>query len=304
MLVIDTYGAFERLISVFDKEQAERLVQVMRDLAEQVVRTQERFDALVTKEEFAELKQAVEELTQAQARTEEAVQKLAQAQTRTEERLNRLEAAVEKLAQAQARTEKRVEELAQAQARTEERLNRLEAAVEKLAQAQARTEERLNRLEATVEKLAEAQARTEEAVQELTRAVKTLRQQVGALSDNIGLGLEDLGYALLPAYIEHTYGFQDVTLQRAFIGPPGQEIEVNLYGEGRRDSEEIVLIGEAKNRIKYAEVKDFAKKLPQLREVIDKPIFPFMFAFWIHPSAQRLAEEQGIELIVSYRLIR
>ena len=65
----------------------------------------------------------LEELAQAQARTEERLEELAQAQARTEERL-------EELAQAQARTEERLEELAHAQARTEERLAHFEAAVE------------------------------------------------------------------------------------------------------------------------------------------------------------------------------
>lgn len=62
--------------------------------------------------EFNDLKAVVQELAQAQERTERRVEELAQAQVRTERR-------VEELAQAQVRTERRVEELAQAQKRTE-----------------------------------------------------------------------------------------------------------------------------------------------------------------------------------------
>jgi len=67
------------------------------------------------------------------------VEELAQAQQRTEQR-------VEELAQAQQRTEQRVEELAQAQQRTEQRLNSLAQAVESLAQAQQHTDQRLEEL--------------------------------------------------------------------------------------------------------------------------------------------------------------
>ncbi|MCS6903477.1 MAG: hypothetical protein NZO41_04295 [Candidatus Bipolaricaulota bacterium] len=74
-------------------------------------------------------------------RVEAALEQLAQAQARSEQRVERLEAAVEKLAQAQARTEQRVE--------------RLEAAVEKLAQAQARTEQALQQLATQVGALAD-----------------------------------------------------------------------------------------------------------------------------------------------------
>jgi DNA repair exonuclease SbcCD ATPase subunit len=100
------------------------LVEVMQ----QDMRTQ----YAVRHEDYDDLRAAVLELTQAQARTEARLEELAQAQARTEARL-------EELAQAQARTEARLEELAQAQARTEQR-------VEELAQAQARTEAILQKL--------------------------------------------------------------------------------------------------------------------------------------------------------------
>ena len=63
-----------------------------------------------------------------------AVQDLAEAQARTEVRMG-------ELVTAQARTEARMEELATAQTRTEARLDRLAVVVEELAQAQARTQD-------------------------------------------------------------------------------------------------------------------------------------------------------------------
>ncbi len=72
----------------------------------------------VSREDFSELKDAMRELAQAQARMDKYFEELAQAQTRTENR-------VEELAQAQTRTENRVEELAQAQTRTENRVEEL-----------------------------------------------------------------------------------------------------------------------------------------------------------------------------------
>ncbi|MCX7795786.1 MAG: chordopoxvirus fusion protein [bacterium] len=61
-----------------------------------------------------------------------AVRELTQAQAKSEERLTALERALQELAQAQARTEARLEELAQAQAKTEARLERLIAVVEEM----------------------------------------------------------------------------------------------------------------------------------------------------------------------------
>ncbi|MCR4408631.1 MAG: hypothetical protein NUW24_17215 [Anaerolineae bacterium] len=151
LILIDKQLVERELRRVFDQATTRVLVDVLDRVAAQV------HAAGVTRADFQSLREVVQELAQAQARTEARLEELAQAQARTEARLERLEAIVEKLVQAQARTEARlerleaiVEELAQAQARTEARLERLEAIVEELAQAQARTEARLERLEATV----------------------------------------------------------------------------------------------------------------------------------------------------------
>lgn len=269
---VSSIGYYKELIPVFSTDQAERLDRVLTSIVEQV-KKDERFRQ---RESLDRVEATLEHIAQIQASTEEALKQLISAQTRTEGRVGHL---------------------AQAQAHTEERVGRLEEAVERLAQAQARTEEHVGRLE-------EAQVRTEAAIQTLTQAVTGLQKQVGALSDSIGLGLEDIGYAILPAYIESIYGIREITFTRRFIQVSGQQIEVNLYAEGKRDGEKVILIGEAKNRIKRAEVRKFTKRLRLLKKVLDEPLFPFMFGFWIHPSAEELAVEHDMELIVSYKLTR
>jgi chromosome segregation ATPase len=178
----------------------------------------------VTREDFDRLTQTVAQLAQAQARTEQRLEELAQAQARTEQRLDRLEAAVERLAEAQARTDaavqqlaKRVDQLAEAQARTEQRLN-------ELAQAQARTEQRVEQLEGAMQRLAEAQARTEQALQQLAT-------QVGALSDNVGYGLEDIARVVLPGYLKQRYGVTVERLERRIFPIDGQQFDIDLYAE-------------------------------------------------------------------------
>jgi proteasome lid subunit RPN8/RPN11 len=90
----------------------------------------------VTREDFSELKGAINELADAQTRAEErmgqledAVEKLALAQAKTEERVGRLEDAVEKLALAQARTEETVERLVKAQRELSVEVGKLSTAI-------------------------------------------------------------------------------------------------------------------------------------------------------------------------------
>jgi multidrug efflux pump subunit AcrA (membrane-fusion protein) len=211
----------------------------------------------------------------------------------TREDFDRLTQTVAQLAQAQARTEQRLEELAQAQARTEERVDRLEAAVERLAEAQARTEERVDRLEAAVERLAEAQARTEQALQQLAT-------QVGALSDNVGYGLEDIARVVLPGYLKQRYGVTVERLERRIFPIDGQQFDIDLYAEGRRGRRRIVVLGEVKARIYAREVHYFQQVLQAVRPQLPAEPLPVLFGYFIDLSAMEAAQDQ-ILLIAAYQ---
>ncbi len=238
-------------------------------------------------------------------RLEEALTRLAQAQARTEERVGRLEDAmvrlterVDRLAEAQARTEARLEALAQAQARTEERVGRLEDAmvrlterVDRLAEAQARTE-------AGLETLARAQARTESAV-------LTLAQQVSRLSDTIGFTLEDLAREVSPPYLAQHHGIHVEQLERRFLTVDGEEVEVDLYGEGQQDGKTIVVIGEVRSRIHGRDVEGAVRRAARLLPQLPGTAVVVLFGFVIHPSARAAAHRlEAIVISSSGRLER
>jgi murein DD-endopeptidase MepM/ murein hydrolase activator NlpD len=273
------------------REDFDRLTQTVAQLAQAQARTEQRLEELAQAQ--ARTEQRLNELAQAQARTEQRLEELAQAQSRTD-------AAVQQLVQAQARTEQRVEQLegamqrlAEAQARTEERLDRLEAAVERLAEAQARTEERVDRLEAAVERLAEAQARTEQALQQLAT-------QVGALSDNVGYGLEDIARVVLPGYLKQRYGVTVERLERRIFPIDGQQFDIDLYAEGRRGRRRIVVLGEVKARIYAREVHHFQQVLQAVRPQLPAEPLPVLFGYFIDLSAMEAAQDQ-ILLIAAYQ---
>jgi len=197
-------------------------------------------------------------------RLEEALTRLAQAQARTEERVTRLEEAVVRLAEAQARTEARLETLAQAQARTEARVGTL-------AQAQARTE----------------------------GALLTLAQQVGRLAETIGFTLEDLAREVAPPYLAQHHRIHVAQLDRRFLSAAGEEVEVDLYGEGRRDGTAIVVVGEVRSRIYGRDVESAAYRARRLADQLPGSPVVVLFGFVIHPSAREAAERLGAIVISS-----
>lgn len=230
------------------------------------------------KEAFLALLEYVEimERTERQLKAiSEGLESLARAQAATEERGGRLDIAMEELAQAQARTEKRLEELAQAQTRTEKRL-------EELAQAQAETERRLQRL--------------------IGEHAET-RRQLGGLSIAVGYGLEDRAFKALPDLLKRDYGLEvlDRLKRTYFKDNRGEILEVNILGRARRDSQEVLIVGEAKSQLSKRGVDEFLRrKLTRLQGMAPE-LFPILVTFMTtSPDVEEYARAKGIALYYSF----
>ncbi|MEM4409901.1 MAG: hypothetical protein QXI19_14285, partial [Candidatus Caldarchaeum sp.] len=109
------------------------------------------------------------------------------------------------------------------------RLDRLEEGQNRLWEEVRSLREGQNRLE-------ESMARLQDAVALLTRTQGELAKQVGALSETIGFGLEDIARVVVPGWLQRHEGIvMAEEFTRKWITVDGEEIEVNLYGEGMKD---------------------------------------------------------------------
>ena len=216
----------------------------------------------VRREDFNELKAVVKEL--------------AEAQKRTEKRLDSLTARVEELAEAQKRTEARVEELAEAQKRTEAR----------------------------VEELAEAQKRTEIKLERLIDEHRKTRKELGGLSHTVGYRLEDEAIWALPGLLKSDFDIAVVgNLRRGYLEiAPGRYLEVNIWGEARKDGKELAVLGEAKSQLKKRDVDGFVKTISRIKDTIKKEIFPVLITYQTSPQVQQAAEKENIKIYFSFEL--
>ncbi len=174
-----------------------------------------------------------------------------------------------------------------------EAIEKLSSAVNKLAEAQKRTEERIN-------ELAEAQKRTEQNVATLAKRMESLAVEVGRLSETIGFSLEDLGRELLPSRLREL-GVAIEGLERRHFILDGEEIEVNLYGEGVYKGRRVLVLGEVKSRIYSNDVEKFNTQAEKIGRHLGREIFKLMFGFAIHPTAMMEAEWRNISLFTAYR---
>jgi multidrug efflux pump subunit AcrA (membrane-fusion protein) len=204
----------------------------------------------------------------------EIVRELAEAQKRTEQRVEELARAQTELAEAQKRTEQRVEELAEAQ--------------ESLAQAMA--------------SLARAQEESQRQIQELARQMVEVRRELGGLGRSMSYALENEAYRMLPAFLGEKHGIQ-VTERfvRTYIG----DEEINLFGRGRRDGKEVLIVGEVKVRLEEGRREDALEQLEEKARVVQE-MYPgeelvlLLVTHHAHPSILRRAQEKGILVVQSF----
>lgn len=239
--------------------------------------------------------------------TRQDFDQVVEAQGRVEGRMERVETVLERLAESQTRTEATVQQLAQAQDRTD-------ATMQQLAQAQTRTEERVGRLEegqAALQKgqvaMQKGQVAMQSAIQEMFQAQARVSRELGSLREDIGFGLEDVARLLLPPYLHKHYGIRlegapGSELQRRFFPMKDRPAdEIDLYGEGWRDGQHAVVLGESKARTGGGVVKNFADVLERVEPLVEGEVWRIMFGYYIHPSAQPVAEERRILLVASYQ---
>lgn len=177
--------------------------------------------------------------------------------------------------------------------RLEENQNRLWEEIRALREEQNKLWENQNKLLEEVKNLREGQNK-------LVESINRLSMEVNKFSETIGFGLEDIAKVVVPGWLYRHENIIVENLERRFFFIDEYEVEVNLYGEGLKGDEKIVIIGEVKSRIYERDVKRFNESIEKMMKVIKYKIYPIMFAFYIHPSAEEEAKNKGIRLIASY----
>lgn len=291
IVLVNREELLAELRHVFDEKTSETLLSVLDKVAKQTRST------LVTHEDFNEIKQILAETVAIQKRSEE---RFNERFARSEERLDRIEAAIEELTQAQKKTEESLRELNQAQKKTEESLRELNQAQKRteeslieLNQTQNRNEERFNKLETAISELA----------QTMDKRFEQLSKQVGGLSETVGGDIEDIGYIVLYDVLKREFGWDVGVLERTWQMWDNQPEEINIFGKATdpaRPGKTIWIVGEAKHNLTSREVSRFAKQLSRARKNLIGEIFPVCFCYRARPEVQKQVLEAGIRLVFSY----
>ena len=238
---------YEQLKSAFGDDSA-------KVLSSSLTKIHEAIENKVTKLEFSELKDITARLVEIQFATEKNISLLVEIQAKTETRLDSLTQKVEELAEAQKKTEQRLEELAEAQKKTEQRLDSLAQKVEELAEAQKRLEKRVDDIDT----------------------------RLGGLSMAVGYGIEDNMYPHIETLAKKVYGIveiQEKELRKNIVYSDGRYDEVNIYIKGKKEDQEVYLIGECKAQPGKKDIQRFVSLINRLENKFKKEIFCFIVGY-------------------------
>jgi len=180
---------------------------------------------------------------------------------------------------------------------TEENFKKVWEAIHELTEAQRRTEQR-------VEELAEAQKRTEREIQRLTGELAVVKDRLEGISHSVGYSLENKSYKVLPELLKRDMGVEVTTpLVRKYLTlEKGKIFQANIYGRGRINGEEVIILGECKVRPSKREVRRFLSRVRQVEEKEGKKVIALIVAHDFLPEMEEYLRSLGIKYYWSYEL--
>jgi hypothetical protein len=182
--------------------------------------------------------------------------------------------------------------------------NELKAIVAEIAKGQKELVEAQKRTEQRIEELAEAQKRTEEEVRELARALRRTRTELGGLSKSMSYAFENEAFRMIPKVLKEKYGIE---VEKRFVREDIGGKEINIFGRGKKDGRDVLIIGETKLRIEKPDkelktlLEDFEEKIEAVKkEFGDVEIIKVFVTHFAGKNFLREAEKNGIIVIQSF----
>ncbi len=160
----------------------------------------------------------------------------------------------------------------------------------------ARLEEHDRKFEEIMERLAEHDRKFEQVMTEIKGIKEDLRKMGGAV-ERLSLTLEEEGREVISWFLRKE-GI-DAELTSAYIGG----VQYDIYGE----TDDLVIIGEAKTRLSAKRVEEFAERIEKLLkikpEMRAKRVIKVMYAMVVLPTALEEAEARGVTIITTKGMI-
>ncbi len=190
--------------------------------------------------------------------------------------------------------------LKEGQTRLTDAMANLANRMDELADAQKETQK-------DIQTLADAQKETQKDIQTLTKQLGETNSTLGGLGQSMAYALENEAYRMLPALLAEKYGIE---LHERLIRTEIEGEEINIFGRGQQNGQEILVVGEMKlsldgRRQSRQGQKTFFEQLQAKEEAVrkghpDEEIVLLAITHYARTNVRKEAEEAGIIVVQSF----
>ena len=260
--MINTLKIFNDLKQTMDPTAAEKIVDVIGSVYEELRNS-------VTKVEFNELKEVVKELAG---------------------NVNDLTKRVDILAIRMAELTQRVDTLTIRMAELTQRVDTLTKRMDELTV-------NVSRLERKVEDLVGEMKGMKMTIQDIRQEIGGMSHAIGyGLEDQSYLTLPPI------LQRDHAITLKGRLKRGFLETGRNKFIEINIWGQGEREGKSIEIIGETKTQLKKRDVDKFLQTIQAIQPHIDHSIHPICITYQTSPAVIHYAKEKGITLYFTYEL--
>ncbi len=128
-----------------------------------------------------------------------------------------------------------------------------------------------------------------------------VKKRLEGISNSVGYSLENQAIKSLPKILKK-FDIRVNRLMRKYVPIKDKIYQLNIYGEGKKNSKPILIIGEAKVRPSKKEILRFEKVIKLIQEIEKTEIFKIFIAHDFHPRIENYLKEKNILPIWSYEL--
>ncbi len=314
---------YENLVQTVTREEFNELKEIVREQGENLKVLTQRVNQLT--QDVSTLTRRVDQLTERVDQLTQDVSILTRRVDQLTERMDQLTERVDQLTQDVSILTRRVDQLTERMDQLTERVDQLTQDVSTLTRRVDQLTERMDQLTQDVsiltrrvDQLTERMDQLTERVDQLTEDVRKLtgemknmkkemaemRKQLGGLSTTVGYTLENQAYRALPELLARDYGLRvEGALIRTFVrDEKGRPLEVNIYGQARKNGQTLTILGEAKAQLSKNDVDRFLRrKVRPLSNVFPERFLVLVTHMVSSPEVEEYARKKGVALYYSYQ---
>ncbi len=293
---------YENLVQTVTREEFNELKEIVREQGENLKVLTQRVNQLT--QDVSTLTRRVDQLTERVDQLTQDVSILTRRVDQLTERMDQLTERVDQLTQDVSILTRRVDQLTERMDQLTERVDQLTQDVSILTRRVDQLTERMDQLTERVDQLTEDVRKLTGEMKNMKKEMAEMRKQLGGLSTTVGYTLENQAYRALPELLARDYGLRvEGALIRTFVrDEKGRPLEVNIYGQARKNGQTLTILGEAKAQLSKNDVDRFLRrKVRPLSNVFPERFLVLVTHMVSSPEVEEYARKKGVALYYSYQ---